>query len=180
MEGTRFRWGGRTSNPVRAARRSFVGSTPTLFRQPSSDNIQRCPETQQQIHHRRFSHHRRSRWARLGMLRPGYSGGWQWSRNGDVIASIRMRAERDRMIPTYRHRSGDSDWKDEEYPMLIARPPCRLGASCPWFHARRVAVGAEWHSSAGARSSPAVAAISSLTQAAARMPTIGPRGELTD
>ncbi|MBM3549440.1 MAG: hypothetical protein FJX54_21080 [Alphaproteobacteria bacterium] len=73
------------------------------------------------------------RWARMGMLRPGYCGGWQWSRNGEVVASIRMRAERDRVILTYRHRSGDSDWKDEEYPVLISRTPCRLGGSRPWF-----------------------------------------------
>ena len=45
LEENRPRWGGWTSNPVRVARRLFVGSTPTLFRQSSSDNIQRHPET---------------------------------------------------------------------------------------------------------------------------------------
>ena len=35
LEETRSRWSGRTSNPVRVARRLFVGSTPTLFRQIS-------------------------------------------------------------------------------------------------------------------------------------------------
>jgi hypothetical protein len=34
LEERRSRWGVRTSNPGRAARRSLVGSTPTLFRHP--------------------------------------------------------------------------------------------------------------------------------------------------
>lgn len=33
-EGKRPRWGGRTSNPVKVAWRSCVGSTPTPFRHP--------------------------------------------------------------------------------------------------------------------------------------------------
>lgn len=32
LEEIRSRWDGRTSNPERAARRPFVGSTPTFFR----------------------------------------------------------------------------------------------------------------------------------------------------
>ena len=37
LEEKRPRWGGRTSNPVRVARRLFVGSTPTLFRHFSGE-----------------------------------------------------------------------------------------------------------------------------------------------
>jgi len=73
------------------------------------------------------------RWAREGMLRPGYWGGWQWTRNGEVVASIRMRAEANRVILTYRHCRDGEDWKDEEYPVRIARTPCHLGGSRPWF-----------------------------------------------
>lgn len=73
------------------------------------------------------------RWARVGMLRPGYWGGWQWTRNGEVVASIRMRAEEDRVIFIYRHRSGGEEWKDEEYPVRIVRTPCNLGGTRPWF-----------------------------------------------
>ena len=32
------------------------------------------------------------RWAREGLLRPGYWGGWQWTRDGETVASIQMRA----------------------------------------------------------------------------------------
>lgn len=73
------------------------------------------------------------RWAREGMLRPGHWGGWQWTRNGEVVASIRMRAEADRVILMYRHRSGSEEWKDAEYPVRIVRTPCNLGGTRPWF-----------------------------------------------
>ena len=73
------------------------------------------------------------RWAREGMLRLGYSGGWKWSRDGRQAASIRMRAEADRVILTYRHRSGGGDWKDEEYPVYIVHTACHLGGGRAWF-----------------------------------------------
>lgn len=73
------------------------------------------------------------RWAREGMLKPGYWGGWQWTRSGEVVASIQMRAEEDRVILMYRHRSGGEDWKDEQYPVRIVQTPCNLGGSRPWF-----------------------------------------------
>lgn len=73
------------------------------------------------------------RWAREGMLRPGYSGGWQWSRNSEVVASIRMRAEYGQVVLTYRHRSYGAEWKDEEYPVRIVRTPCNLSGSRSWF-----------------------------------------------
>jgi hypothetical protein len=73
------------------------------------------------------------RWAREGMLRPGYWGGWQWTQNGEVVASIQMRAEDDRVILMYRHRSSGGEWKDEQYPVRIVRTPCNLGGARPWF-----------------------------------------------
>jgi hypothetical protein len=73
------------------------------------------------------------RLARAGVLNPGYWGGWQWLRDGEVVASIRLRTEQDRVILTYRHRSGGGDWKDEEYPVLIDRTSCAIGGTRPWF-----------------------------------------------
>ncbi len=73
------------------------------------------------------------RWAREGMLRPGYWGGWQWMRRGEVVSSLRMRADIDRVILMYRHRSGGGDWKDEEYSVTIERTPCNLGGERAWF-----------------------------------------------
>src|ERR1700716_4428936 len=67
------------------------------------------------------------RWAREGVLRPGYRGGWQWTRDGETVASIQMRAEQDRVILIYRHRSG-----------------------APGSSARRSAVDGAWQSSTAA------------------------------
>ncbi len=84
--------------------------------------------------------------ARNGMLRPGYGGGLQWTRIGETVGSIRMRAEPGQVILMYRHRSGGDEWKDEEYPVRIAWTPCNLGGSRPWFMcpargcSRRVAI----------------------------------------
>jgi hypothetical protein len=73
------------------------------------------------------------RLAREGMLRPGYWGGWEWMRDGETVASIQMRAEQDRVVLVYRHRSGGGEWKDDQYPVRIVRTPCNLGGSRAWF-----------------------------------------------
>jgi len=73
------------------------------------------------------------RWAREGMLSPGYSGGWQWTHNGEVTASISMRAEEDRVVLKYRHRRGGGEWQSLEYPVWIERTACHLGGTRPWF-----------------------------------------------
>lgn len=49
------------------------------------------------------------------------------------VASIRMRAEHDRVILMYRHRSGGDEWKDQQYAVRIVRTPCNLGGSRAWF-----------------------------------------------
>jgi hypothetical protein len=81
------------------------------------------------------------RWAREGVLRPGYWGGWQWTCNGETVASIQMRAEQNRAILIYKHRSGDGEWKDEQYAVRIARTPCNLGGSRAWFICPAVGCG---------------------------------------
>ena len=81
------------------------------------------------------------RLARKGALRPGYWGGWEWMRDGETVASIQMRAEQDRVVLVYRHRSGDGEWKDEQYPVRIVRTPCSLGGSRPWFICPAVGCG---------------------------------------
>ncbi len=73
------------------------------------------------------------RFKREGVLRPGYWGGWQWSRDGEVIASIQIRTEQDRIMLTYRHRSGGEDWKDEQYPVYLDWTDCHLGGQRSWF-----------------------------------------------
>ena len=52
-----------------------------------------------------------------------------------------MRAEEDRVILIYRHRSGGAEWKDEEYPVRIVRTPCNIGGERPWFICPAVGCG---------------------------------------
>jgi hypothetical protein len=62
-------------------------------------------------------------------------------RDSETVASIQMRAEQDRVILIYKHRSGAGDWKDEEYPVRIERTPCKLGGSREWFICPAVGCG---------------------------------------
>jgi len=50
------------------------------------------------------------RWQRDKLLNAGSSFGWQWSHNGEVIASINVRAETGRVILSYRHRLNEEPW----------------------------------------------------------------------
>jgi hypothetical protein len=70
---------------------------------------------------------------RGGFLSPGRAFSWQWSRHGEVVASIDVRAEVGRVILTYRHRSGGGEWKDESYPVYLTTTPCHMGGERHWF-----------------------------------------------
>jgi len=49
------------------------------------------------------------RWNRDGLLASHHSFGWQWSRHGEVVASIRVLTEPDRVVLTYRHQHNGED-----------------------------------------------------------------------
>jgi len=70
---------------------------------------------------------------RKGCLAPGWSGGWQWTSDGEQVASINLRAEADRLHLSYRMRLGGGDWDNVEEPVAIIRIPCRYGGSRPYF-----------------------------------------------
>lgn len=87
------------------------------------------------------------RWQRDGLLKDGHSFGWQWTREGEVVSSIRVSVETNRVNLAYRHRSGDDDdWINLNYPVFIDWIPCHLGGQRPWFRCparkcgRRVAI----------------------------------------
>jgi hypothetical protein len=73
------------------------------------------------------------RWNRDNLLVPGDAFRWQWSREGEVVASIDVKAEPGRVILTYRHRSGGGEWKDESYPVHLTTTPCHMGGERHWF-----------------------------------------------
>ncbi len=73
---------------------------------------------------------------REGCLRPGWSGGWQWTRDGEKVASINLRAEQDRLHLSYRVRAGGGEWHEVDETVRIVRAPCRFGGvrfyfTCP-------------------------------------------------
>jgi hypothetical protein len=77
-------------------------------------------------------------------LRPGLSGTWRWSRNGEPTGSVDFRIEGDAVELTYRLRShGAVEWRDIEQRIPLTWTACALGGRRPWFRCRcgrRVAV----------------------------------------
>lgn len=70
---------------------------------------------------------------REGCLRPGWMGGWQWTHDGEGVASVNLRVEADRLYLSYRMRIGGADWEDVAETVQIVRVPCPFGGSRPYF-----------------------------------------------
>jgi hypothetical protein len=70
---------------------------------------------------------------REGCLRSGWAGYWQWTRDGDKVASINMRADNDCLRLTYRIRVGHGDWEEVDETVRIDRVGCRYGGVRPYF-----------------------------------------------
>jgi hypothetical protein len=119
------------------------------------------------------------RWAREGVVRPGYWGGWQWTRDGETVASIQMRAEQDRVTLIHRYRSSGEDWKDEQYSVRIVRTRCNLGGSRAWFICPAVGCGRRVAILYGGGIFACGTAINSPTPARARMRATAQQGALT-
>jgi len=74
-----------------------------------------------------------NRLRRSGCLAPGWSGGWQWTHDGEQVAWIGLRAEVDWLHISYRVRIGGGAWEDVEETVRLVRVPCRLGGTRPYF-----------------------------------------------
>ena len=70
---------------------------------------------------------------KTGCLRVGWMGGWQWTHDGEKVASINLRAETERLHLTYRVRVGGGEWEDVAETVRIVRVPCRFGGVRPYF-----------------------------------------------
>src|SRR4051794_5254461 len=70
---------------------------------------------------------------REGCLRAGWVGGWQWTRDGEQVASISLSAETDRLHVTYCARGAAGDWEDVAETVRIVHVACRYGGSRPYF-----------------------------------------------
>ena len=79
---------------------------------------------------------------RDGLLKPGTCFRSSWSRAGKEIASIRGFVYGDRVVLSYRHRSGLSDeWEDVKEPVPLEWTPCNFGGERPWFICPGMACG---------------------------------------
>jgi hypothetical protein len=94
------------------------------------------------------------RWERDGLLMPGRWFGWQWGRDGEIVASIQVVAETDRVTLSYRHRRSGEDWKREEYPVGLTRTPCAFGGRRAWFFCPAAGCGRRGRAVLGAHREP--------------------------
>jgi hypothetical protein len=70
---------------------------------------------------------------KAGCLRPGCWGGWQWMRDGERVAEIHFRAEKHRLLLSYRIRSNGGEWQDVKQPTPVVWVPCPFGGERPYF-----------------------------------------------
>ena len=71
--------------------------------------------------------------ARAGRLTPGQLFGWQWTCNGEKIASINMRTDTDRVTLDYRARDRGGEWQTMNYPVRLSWTPCTYGGQRAWW-----------------------------------------------
>ena len=62
-----------------------------------------------------------------------WAGSWQWTRDGERVASITARAEEGRLVLSYNYRRHGDEWQSVEEPVPIVRVPCPFGGSRPYF-----------------------------------------------
>lgn len=68
-----------------------------------------------------------------GLLTPGRAFGWNWTVNGETVASIQMRTEADRVVLRYRVQSNGGEWQEREYPVTLDWTACNYGGRRAWF-----------------------------------------------
>jgi predicted RNA-binding Zn-ribbon protein involved in translation (DUF1610 family) len=81
------------------------------------------------------------RLAREGYLKPGMAFGWHWSRLGEVIASVNITVQDERIWLDYRQRERGGQWQNIRYPVQIDRTPCHFGRSRVWWRCPVVGCG---------------------------------------
>lgn len=74
---------------------------------------------------------------RAGALEPGWRGGWQWTRDGERIADVRVESEDGAVTLVYRWRRGEGPWQDVRERVAVSWAPCRFGGQRPFLHCPR-------------------------------------------
>jgi len=70
---------------------------------------------------------------REGLLAPHQSFQSQWTRNGELVESVRIHTGIDRLVFSCRYRSRGDDLNDDVYPVFLRSTPCNFGGERPWF-----------------------------------------------
>jgi hypothetical protein len=70
---------------------------------------------------------------REGCLRPGWTGNWQWTRDGERVAWIGLRAGANTVQLDYRVRAAGGDWESALETIRLTHTSCRFGGHRPWF-----------------------------------------------
>ena len=78
---------------------------------------------------------------RSGCLKPGWQGGWSWSRNKEEIARISLRAEERRIILDYKVRLYGGEWEPITQTVNITHTDCNYGGQRPYFQCPGVVNG---------------------------------------
>lgn len=73
------------------------------------------------------------RWARDGLLEPGRSFGWYWTRNGERVGDIRVHVAVHDVRLDYSTRDHGGEWEPMLYPVRLLRTDCHLGGQRLWF-----------------------------------------------
>ena len=67
------------------------------------------------------------------LLISGRSFGWNWTRDGETVASIQVRVESGGIILNYRHKSAVGEWQPMDYPVRLDWTDCTLGGRRAWL-----------------------------------------------
>ncbi|WP_254797457.1 hypothetical protein [Geopseudomonas aromaticivorans] len=70
---------------------------------------------------------------RAGALAAGRSCGWEWSRRGEVVASIGIEAESLECLRLRYQLTRQGKTEAKDYRVPITWTPCHLGGNRPWF-----------------------------------------------
>jgi hypothetical protein len=73
-----------------------------------------------------------NRLQKAGCLQPGWRSAWQWTCDGQQVASISQRAEADHVDLSYRIGIG-GEWEEITETVRIVHVACRLGGDRPYF-----------------------------------------------
>lgn len=81
------------------------------------------------------------RLARDGLLKPGLSFNWKWSRGGEAVGNINIRTDTDFVTLDYRAREQGGEWQAMNYQVRLTWSSCAYGGRRAWFVCPAVGCG---------------------------------------